>query len=1643
MSDQQSDSSLSIWQRLWSLTKATLRRAENLVFAVALLFTFLYFLLQMPFAQNWLAAKATAWLSEKTGTKVAIEHVDIGFFDYVILDGLYIEDLKGNPLIYVKKFTAFTKSNFFTAIYARLEFDEIALSNVQINMQRGVGEYDSNLHAWLSKLRTKSKEPKSNTAPFSVKIQRLRLNDIQFLQDDKVKGQKIYFNIPKGQIQVDNIDIGSDIVDIRNIDLDGLVFNYEEFPSNKLPKIQQDSSVSDFLAKVRIPMRFNIDKFSLVNTQFNLNMFHRSPAKTTPATVMDFNHLVVTDINIQAEDIKFTDDLNFEGVLKNLSAKEASGLAVLHSEASKIIVNDTITALYQFKIQTSGTNLGGEVIMNYNRYKDYYDFENKISLDLNLSDASHILIGDILHFDRNLSENIFLKNNKDQAAVISGHLKGKIGKRLKGEGLYIKLSENTYANCNFRAENLGGKLDERIIEFKFEKLQSDLTTISRIIPGFKPPKQFYALGNISFVGDYQIFYGFSHIVHGDLNSDIGKGVIDMNLNLKDGKEKASYSGYLDMTRFDLAAWTGNRQDFGDMAFKVNIAEGSTGLTFSTMKTKVEGAIDHFYYKGYDYKNLKMNGVFSEFVFDGKLGINDPNVVFNFDGNVNMKDSIPQFLFKADLKRLDVNALNLLDEDWNIIGQVEQMRLSGSSWQNLNGTAMLRNFKIIEIGEQRNFTHIIDSLRFTSSYQADGSNYFSIRSDIMDAELKGRFDLRKVGNHLRDLFAYYHPEISKKLGMPTVDSLSINDNYVIDLHIKDLQDLPQLFSNIDTLFEIRANAKVNGENGETLLNLYVPEIRSGAIKAEKVKLNWIGRGNSAQFVVDVPISSVKGRDLAPINFQGLLNKDDLSFNFSAEGKDTSSFVKAVNLSGILSIVDSLWQVKFDASNLALFNDEWVISDDNYIRFSKGYFATNNFEFFNENRRIVIDSFNNGRGLSVALANFDLDFINPIIKRKSVKLRGKLFDFDVKIQDVFTAKGISTFIATDTVFVNGIPYGDINGNIEADSLTGPVWWKILLNYENQQLRLAGAYRPNGSDTKLVEEVDLIVKGGEIQNKVSIRKFPMEILQTFIPGISNTTGKLDGEIMVGGPVNRVGVNGEVWVTGSTKINYLNTTCYIDSQRVVLTDYSIWADGATIWDASPRRLHSAKIKGGIRHDHFSKWELACSIKSNDDSFMMLNTSKLNNELYYGQGIGAFDAQFTGSFVRTNIRIDATTGKESRLYIPLTSASEVNEINFIKFKRKINLDSLKNEQKNVKSELKGLNLEMNLSVTEEAEVQLIFDEQAGDLIKSRGEGDIKLSINREGEFKMDGGYVIKKGEYNFTLLNIVNKPFNVKDGGTIKWFGDPYNALIDLDATYEDNTSLYNLIKDELLVTGADQTLISDASKGTLVVVTMHLDGDLMKPNITFDLDFPNVSPQLKTLADSRLRLIRQDQNELSRQVFGLIVIGQFLPSSGAFAQTQDYTASAVNTLSQVLSGQLSGYLTGLASELFGKSVSSIDFDIAYNEYQNDVISGQPSNLQGGRELQVRLSSGFANDRVLVNVGSQFGLNKFGTTQEGFLGEDVAIEFVLTENRRWRLKVYQRREPDPTGGGTRSRIGGGISFRRDYESFDDLISGVKNQFKK
>jgi hypothetical protein len=1641
---------LPLWRRV-------LRKVENALFGVAILLVCLYFILQLPVVQRWVTAKIAAVLSEELHTRVEVGGLNFSFFDHLVLEKVYVEDLHGDTLLYAGRLSAGLENNIFSVFGGQVNFNEISLQKTRVYLRRAEGERYNNLQFILDYLPKSKKKNSGPKKPFNLKIQNLYLDDVAFLQEDIVRGERMRVHVPAASVKLDDYDDLDKEAHIRSVTLDGLSFFMEEFP--KKPLTNTAPALKDTLGRARTvslrdtaqkrPMVFRIDRFLLSNGHFTFDKTRSTPDDPPKPEIMDYDHLNVRDIDLQLDSIVFKDDLSLTGQLKRLAAKDRCGFVLEHGAARSVIVNDTMTALYGMQIKTPQSLLGDTLVFRYKRYRDYRDFAMAVDMDLRFMKNSQLRLGDITYFSGPLYRNKFFATNRETIANLSGYVKGPVN-HLSARDIAIHIGNNAIIEGNFSSDGLAEGKDALNLEFDFTRLQSDFQSIQKIIPGFSAPKNFDRLGRINYKGIYQIVFGYNHILDGELRSDIGEGRVNMSLNLTEGREKATYGGELDMHRFDLATWTGDKK-FGKTAFNIKIDDSSSGLTLSSINARISGTIDTLQYRGYTYRKIGMNGLFERRIFDGKIKANDPNVSFDFDGLIDLRDSFPVMDFKADIERLDLEAINLMEKELVLSGRVEQIKFSARNWNALTGRVVLRGFRILEDEER---VHRLDSLIITSNLRPDGSRFIYFDSDLADGSLEGSYDLVKTPRRLMGIFSKYYPRFATRLGLGRPDSLALTDRFDMRFTVRNTRQWTHLTGlPLDTLRDLFIKVHVEGDIGMTQILVEAPSLHYAGTTFKDASLSWYSLRDSATYNIRLPATRLSNkRTLSPLTIGGFLTDEALTFRL--ETKDDAQILQSVNLNGALSLPDSLWELRFTSSNISLFNQGWGIEENNYIRFGEGFIEANNFYLYNNyNQRIVVDNRNNGRGISLAFTNFDLSFVNIFLGSLPLEIRGKAYDVGIEVADVFKREGIQVYVNTDTVFIRNKstkvekPYGALFGFVMLPNMKMPVQSQVFLKAGKQYLRIEGAMS-SGGDSTYTDAKFGTIKPEEFKATIGANEFPLDVVELFVPGISQTKGLFNADLQFSGPIRKPLWDGHFDIlTGSLQMDYLKSSFGIKNQRVRFSNEVIWADGDTITDANG---NPALVRRGLHHNRLRNWRIDCDVVSLNDRFQVLNTTKTDNDLYYGRAFGSFEAHFRGTFSRTDIDVDARTGKNTVLYIPFTTVADAKEVQFIKFKNKE--PDPKTKPKNLRPEdLKGLNFELKVEMTEDAEVQMIFDEQAGDIIKGIGRGGIRMLVNREGEFKMYGNYEVRSGAYLFTLYNFVNKPFTVAPGGTISWTGDPYGAQINLDATYEANTSLYNLLGEEIQFLEATQPgLTQEARKGNRVIVTMHLKEDLMKPAISFDLAFPGVNPSINSVIESKMRLLRQDPNELNRQVFGLIVVGSFLPSvNSGFIQSSDYLNTAINTVTQMLTNQFSNYLSGLASEWFGSAVSSIDFEVGYNRYQNTLNlngNGQAGTALG-QELQVRLTSGFANDRITIRFGSQFGLGEQqpGTTvNSGFLGEDVTAEIQLTENKQWRLKIYQRTEPDFGGSGQRrARYGFGLNFRKDYDSFTDMIREMGSQMRR
>ncbi len=1608
------------------------RRSLLLLLSV---FLFIFLIFQLPFVQTALVKKVAGNLSTVLNTQVSIDYISLLFFDKFTLQGVYIEDFQCDTLLYSRQLKADINLNPIVLLQRGIEVEEVSLWDSRIYLQRDEAFAKSNIQQVIEQLSSPvDSVQKKPSRPLHFKLRRLFLENVLFRNEDRLKGNLQEFWVGEGAIYIDRLDLPHKRIDVKTIELLESKIRIEsrqESPmlATLLPETAPESTSAEIEAAGQDSsgLVFTIDRFLMGEGEFILHNYRKAPVKLTAEDELDYKHLELKNIEIDIRDFSFS-DLNFRGKVEKIAGITSSGFVLNQLAAEEALVSPQRVELNGLKIITPDSELGDTLTFKYSAFTDFEEFPDRVLMDVRLNRAS-VIIRDILVFVPGLRSNPFFRSNQGELLRLDGRVSGKIN-NLRGRDLNIELADGSSIVGNFSSRNLAIK-NEEILNLRLERLKTSMRTLRQIIPKFNPPPNFDKLGSLDFNGYFDGFF-VDFVAYGDLRTDLGRAEMDMRMNLKGGREKANYSGNIKLENFDLGRWSDN-PNFGIVTFNSRVIDG-VGLTGESANAILFANIESFQFKGYNYQNAQLEGQLQWNHFDGNFSIEDENIDFAFQGDINLSDDgVPTYQFNASVNKLDLKDLNLSEKDLILSGDLE-LNLRNRHLADLAGTARIFDFEILHNQEE---AYRIDSILITNEFDSLGNKDFEVHSDILNAQIAGRFDLAQIPQAIIRNFARNYPVFSDRLGLKpseaVLDSI-INFNYSLEL--KDSKGLNRLINpQLGGIQHTFLKGHFDNVDDYLKADLELPGLQFGKLEFQDIVVIMETRGDQGDLDMAVDSTIINGKTgFSPVTLLSIFDRDTLNFgiNYSASAR---SVLDNLNLNGRLFVLDSThFQIEFDRSDLVILESTWDINERNYVRFGQKSIETSNFNLTRGDRRITLESYGQ-QGLKLSLVNLDFSYIDEIWDYDPLDFAGRYNVYAV-VKDVFQLSDISATAVADTLYVNDDDWGRLRFDAQAQDLKHPISAYLNITKDTAQLTAEGTFNPSNAEGEELLESQQV---NYFDFRLDISGYSLGIAEYFIGDvISDTRGSFDANLRLNGLPALPNIGGTMQIReGAVTVNYLKTRYFFKQADVAVNNTLFDVSGTVLKD---RYGHEATLFGGIKHDHLK--DLGFSARLSAERFLALDTKKGDNNLFYGHALGTGEIWFSGSFKQPDIYINATVGDSTELVIPVSSGADASQLSFVRFVEKY--APAENQAPVNSADLRGVDLEMDLRVTDPAVVKIVFNEQAGDIIQGSGRGNIRILVPRGGDFQMFGDYVIAKGDYLFTLYNVVNKNFAIRNGGTIQWSGDPFGAVINLEAEYKNlQAPVSNFIAEYL--TNADPSVKNEASNGTDVNLRMILQGDLLKPIINFDISFPNLRGQLQSYTESKLRLLKQDQNELNKQVFGLIVAGQFIPSDISTFQGSEII---YNTVSEFISNQLSLLLTELFSEFIddGTVLSGIDFDIAYNQYQS-VDLGEGQNINRGDELQVSLRQNFFNDRLSILVGGNFGIgtNTVPTaagTSGAFVGNDIIIEYVLNKDRSLKLRVYQLLEPD-VGGGRRLEIGTGLSFRREFDSFSDFLRSLKYIFRK
>ncbi len=1333
---------------------------------------------------------------------------------------------------------------------------------------------------------------------------------------------------------------------------------------------------------------FILDEAELIDSKFSISDSRRDSIKEG----FNYNHFQLININAELLNLKAVAD-SFQVDVKYLTTEDKeSGLKVDEMKSYFRYSNKGMHFLAT-DLKTGKSRIRDDISFLHDRPGQMAYFVDSILVDATLNET-------IIHSD-DLS--YFAPEVKDfnSSVTISGDFDGLV-KDFIATNFELKIGDSTNFKGNLDIQGLPD-IQNTFFDVALSNSTLKADDIAQVMQG----SSYDILSRFGLVSFNSQFDGFVNdfVAYGDFNTDLG--LISSNVQITPNNDLTAYDGGLSLTNFDLGKLTSDPlYQYIDLSGNIN----GVGLKLDDARFNLVADIDRFGINGYEIKNIETDGAIAQSFFSGELSINDPNLTLFANGSIDLRDKRRIFNVTGNLASAHLDSLNIT-KDKVIIGTQFNLDLEGIKLDSLIGDAELLaayvnyNDRLLEF----------DTLKL-NSLKTDSLRSLAFESNHIDVDLEGEFSYTAVFNELNNKLKQFGTLFRGDLNESKIIAIEgPQDHFNIDYEAR-LKNIDPIIHLFDSTISVSDNSLLKGSYKKDSQESFELEMSSEEILFfgtsflqneiafsgnnlnDIEKINTIGYIYSEMqdygdeiFTEDLTLETVW--DGTHIDFRQSLNQES-SGNYAEIGADLDFF-------------DGRLELSFEDSNIIALEEYWEINDQNKVILTPQKVDITQLSIFNEEQSLSLNGAlaiekDSSQNLNVDFKNVEIRNINSITKQSyEGLLNGELVARNLLFEPTFLGS-----ISMIDVRINDFPVGDVVGGIQWNDRESK--FELDFDVTRDDLRtiaLTGDIFPLRK-----QQLDLFLE---------LNGANLQIAEPYISEyFTEIGGNIDGQFVIGGRISEPQLEGNGLLTGGQiKINYLNTLYNFDGNIKVKPD-SIFLENMDFVDDFE---HQANFSGVVSHDNYS--DIRLDLNGDLEQFQVLNLPTDLQADFYGEAYATGTVSLIGEAANLTIESKARTEPNTKIFIPISKSSDEDEVaDYIQFidrtdtvGTQVKLNDVAVEQ----IQIEGLTLDLDIEVTPDAYAEIIIDARSGDIIRGRGNGQLRLVIDPQGDFQMTGDLEIEEGAYNFSLYSIINKEFQIEQPSNITWYGDPYAGIMSIKAAYLENTPITPILKQSGFG-NIDESTSNNSGRRVPVKVLLDLQGPLLSPEITFDIDFGDIQAQdyeTVTSINAFKNKIQTDEQELNRQVLSLILLGKF-SEEGNVNIVGGTTSQSV---SQLLSNQLSQLVAQLDENL------EIDFDLRD-------LSDEAFNT-----MRLRLSYTFLEGRLRVT--REGGLSNIQDVNSAV--GDWTAEFLLTPDGRYKVKIYYRNNYDYTAGaisqsGTFTTTGASITQTSSFNSFSELFRKVE-----
>jgi hypothetical protein len=1303
---------------------------------------------------------------------------------------------------------------------------------------------------------------------------------------------------------------------------------------------------------------------------------------------INFNKLDLRKVNLFVENMSVIDE-QISGDIVHLNARENSGFildkfsAHFDLSAEKLHVKHGLIETELSRIEVP------ELTFITKTYDNYNYFEDSVKMDIRVANTI-ASIEDIAYFAPDLW-------GMNQEVYLSGRVTDYVY-NLKIKDLYLETGKETVLRGFFELPDF--RLDQYNIpkqdlvflqtsyaDLKNFRLPNNADGTSQYIPF---PTDIHTQRIISEAGVVQIknanllgkpedFQLFANHIHSGLGSvSMASGV---RFFMNEGNLSCVPNGSgIQISNLDLAKISGTSAlgfSTGNLFFRGNLLD-TDRLFFSD----IEAQMAYLDLNGYRYSNLYVNhGRADATEFSGLVQIKDPNAKFSFDGRVRY-DELEEIhglvvLDYIDFERIGIQELAGISASGNI-----ETNLKSFSLNTIHGFAHANEFTVSKDSATYTFEKLNLEIDRTGIYDE-----LRIDSDVVNGRVEGVLEFNEIIKAVQHEFAQILPILIKDVEDLKFDYI---DFARFDITVRDANSfLDVVYPDLRVERGTKLSGILNGQSNTYSFDFSSPQIRYqnyvftgialvNQIESSAVRANYtINRFNynDSLFFPDI-VFSASGTNS---EFGSTLTWDVRpnhggKMNWKTEVRSAEEIVFSLNF-GHFFIEQQEWTLG-DLIELGIEptisyrNNKFEIKD---LMFASGlqYASASGF---------ISDEYDDA--LEIFISDFDIDLLNTIFESE-IKLDGYASG-DFRLHSILSNVIFEGTLGIEELHVNenylGILDFESSYNDAANKLS------ISGGLFNERISKTKANKFDGdyyfSQTVLGQEIP-----DRLDFELNFATMDISFANAFVDEelASEIQGRIDGKLYVTGSSSKPLVAGKLELNdGGAKIGLLGTKYRVNGP-INITKYGLSVTGVPMLD---QENNAGILSASIFHDNFSEWEynvfldldrdgikrdpLNNKLPARLDRFLALNTEFKEGDVYYGKGYVTGNVSIYGTEELVEISANVKSARGTQINFPMYGSGDISEDDFVVFINNLDSSDLVLEKK---IDFTGVRLNLNIEANEDARLRIIFNDRTGDEISAIGRGKFSIDLNEMNDVSMAGTYTVSQGTYNFAL-GIVKKDFIIEDGSTVKWMGDPYEAILDVRTYYLVEANIGEI------TTLVDKESDLRTNPRDQIYCYLALKDRLSQPAMEFDIQAPKATDAGRVA----INRIRSDYDELTKQFFSLLLFRQFQPLRGS--QNNSSTRGS-NALNELVANQINAVLNQVSG----------NYDLRVK--LNDDESANQSTYELG------FSTTFLDDRLLVS--GSFGVSQMrsgtspGMSNANPLIGDINIEYKLNRSGTFRVNAFNR----------------------------------------